>query len=313
MKSVVCMGEALIDFIPINARKNLKLVEEFVKKPGGAPANVSAAISKLGGKAYFLGSVGDDSFGDFLKDKFICNNINSEFMYKLKNKKTTVAFVSLTEEGERDFEFIRGADEFLNYELIKDELIDFDLYHFGSATAFLGGYLEDSYYKLKRYALDNNKIISFDANYREDLFKNNKPKFIKGCLDFIKDSDIVKLSEEEAYLISEKKDIENAADYIYKLGCKNLIITLGRRGAMLINNEKRIIIPSHEVKMVDSTGAGDAFIGAVIAQILNDKKNIEEVIKLANLVGAITTTRVGGFESIPDWTEVNNYIKDNNL
>ena len=304
MKKVICPGEALIDFVSMDIGKTLKATDGFIKKAGGAPANVAAAISKLGAEAYFCGTVGDDAFGGFLEDTLNNNNINTELLFKIKNN-TTFAFVSLMENGERDFEFARDADECLTFDMISDRLEEFDLYHFGSATAFMGGNLKDTYFKLKEYAKSNNKIISFDANYRESLFGNNKEEFIKCCKEFIVDSNIVKLSEEEAKLISGIEDIKEASQYIVNLGCENLMVTLGKEGTLLSNREKQILIKTKEVKMKDATGAGDAFIGAVIAQILNEPgKSMEKIVEMANLVGGITTTTLGALESIPTWDEV---------
>ena len=189
--------------------------------------------------------------------------------------------------------------------MFKDKLECFDLFHFGSATAFLEGELKKTYYKLKEYAVENNKLITFDANYRESLFGNNKEEFIKCCKEFIVDSNIVKLSEEEAKLISGIEDIKEASQYIVNLGCENLMVTLGKEGTLLSNREKQILIKTKEVKMKDATGAGDAFIGAVIAQILNEPgKSMEKIVEMANLVGGITTTKLGALESIPTWDEV---------
>ena len=304
MKKVICPGEALIDFVSMDIGKTLKATDGFIKKAGGAPANLAAAISKLGAEAYFCGTVGDDAFGGFLEDTLNNNNINTELLFKIKNN-TTFAFVSLMENGERDFEFARDADECLTFDMISDRLEEFDLYHFGSATAFMGGNLKDTYFKLKEYAKSNNKIISFDANYRESLFGNNKEEFIKCCKEFIVDSNIVKLSEEEAKLISGIEDIKEASQYIVNLGCENLMVTLGKEGTLLSNREKQILIKTKEVKMKDATGAGDAFIGAVIAQILNEPgKSMEKIVEMANLVGGITTTKLGALESIPTWDEV---------
>ena len=304
MKKVICPVEALIDFVSMDIGKTLKATDGFIKKAGGAPANVAAAISKLGAEAYFCGTVCDDAFGGFLEDTLNNNNINTELLFKIKNN-TTFAFVSLMENGERDFEFARDADECLTFDMISDRLEEFDLYHFGSATAFMGGNLKDTYFKLKEYAKSNNKIISFDANYRESLFGNNKEEFIKCCKEFIVDSNIVKLSEEEAKLISGIEDIKEASQYIVNLGCENLMVTLGKEGTLLSNREKQILIKTKEVKMKDATGAGDAFIGAVIAQILNEPgKSMEKIVEMANLVGGITTTKLGALESIPTWDEV---------
>lgn len=310
MKKVICPGEALIDFVSSNPGSDLKEATSFIKKAGGAPANVAAAISKLGAEAFFCGTVGNDAFGDFLRETLEKNNINTELMFSLENSNTTLAFVSLMDDGERDFNFVRDADAKLKFDMIDENLNMFDIYHFGSATAFLEGSLKDTYYSLKEYAIKNNKLISFDANYRESLFGDNKGNFVKCSIDFIKDSHIVKLSEEEAYLISGINNIEEASNFIVDLGCKSLITTLGSKGAMLTTKEEQVLIPTNPVKMIDATGAGDAFMGAILAQILNNpEKSIKEVVEIANIVGGITTTRIGALESIPTWEEILQYIK----
>ena len=310
MKKVLCPGEALIDFVSMDIGKSLKETNGFIKKAGGAPANVAAAISKLGCEAYFCGSVGNDAFGDFLEDTLIANNINTELMFKLNDHNTTFAFVSLMKDGERDFEFARDADEYLSFKYVEKILDRFDLFHFGSATAFLDGQLKEAYYKIKDYALKNNKLMSFDANYREVLFGDKQEVFINCCKEFIAESDIVKLSDEETMLISGMENIEEAAKSIVELGCKNLIVTLGKRGALVTTNESQVLVPTKEIEMKDATGAGDAFIGSVLAQILNEpNKDIFEIVKLANLVGGLTTTKIGALESIPTWDEVFQYIE----
>lgn len=308
MKKVICPGEALIDFVSTDVGKSLENTNGFVKKSGGAPANVASAISKLGAEAYFAGTVGKDAFGAFIETTLKANNINTSLLFKLENHSTTLAFVSLMEDGERDFEFARDADSLLSIDMFKDKLECFDLFHFGSATAFLEGELKKTYYKLKEYAVENNKLITFDANYRENLFADKKEEFIKCSVDFIKDSFIVKLSEEEALLISGKNEVKEAAQYIVKLGCENLIITLGKKGSLVTTKKTQVLVPTKEMVMIDATGAGDAFMGAVIAQIINKPdKDIVEIVKLANLVGGITTTKIGALESIPTWEEVEKY------
>ena len=159
MKKVICPGEALIDFVSTDVGKSLENTNGFVKKAGGAPANVASAISKLGAEAYFAGTVGKDAFGAFIETTLKANNINTSLLFKLENHSTTLAFVSLMEDGERDFEFARDADSLLSIDMFKDKLECFDLFHFGSATAFLEGELKNTYYKLKDYALKNNKIL----------------------------------------------------------------------------------------------------------------------------------------------------------
>ena len=129
------------------------------------------------------------------------------------------------------------------------------------------------------------------------------------CKEFIADSDIVKLSDEEAMLISGMENVEEAARSIVELGCKSLIVTLGKIGALVTTKETQVLVPTKKIEMKDATGAGDAFIGAVLAQILNEpNKDIFEIVKLANIVGGLTTTRIGALESIPTWDEVFEYM-----
>ena len=129
------------------------------------------------------------------------------------------------------------------------------------------------------------------------------------CKEFIADSDIVKLSDEEAMLISGMENVEEAARSIVELGCKSLIVTLGKIGALVTTKETQVLVPTKKIEMKDATGAGDAFIGAVLAQVLNEPdKDIFEIVKLANIVGGLTTTRIGALESIPTWDEVFEYI-----
>ena len=304
MKKVLCAGEALIDFVSDHPGMSLKDTSSFTRKAGGAPANVAAAIAKLGAEAYFCGSVGQDFFGDFLEETFKNNHINTDMMYKLKNRNTTLAFVSLKEDGDRDFRFMRDADAVLSYQKIEKYLNQFDLFHFGSATAFLDGELKDTYFKIMEYAKKHDKIITFDANYRDALITDEK-EYIRCCKEFIKNSYIVKLSDEEVKLISGIDDIKEASKSIASLGCNYLFVTLGKEGSLLVSGNKQVIIPVEEVKMVDATGAGDAFIGAIIAQVLNTpEKTMEEIARIANNVGAMTTTKVGALESIPTWNEI---------
>ncbi|NNU76303.1 carbohydrate kinase family protein, partial [Clostridium estertheticum] len=188
MNKILCIGELLIDFICSDINSGLTKGENFVKKAGGAPANVSAAISKLGGQAYFAGKVGNDNFGMFLKETLEEAGVDTSMLIFDKNSKTTLAFVSLNGDGERDFIFNRGADELLTFdELDRDKLKSFKIMHFGSATALLGGPSKETYLKTMELAFENEVFISFDPNYRIDLWKNRLSDFVeisKQCLKY---------------------------------------------------------------------------------------------------------------------------------
>ncbi len=306
MKKVLCPGEALIDFVATEGLGNLEISNDFVKKAGGAPANAAGAMAKLGVDAYFMGAVGNDPFGDFLKNTMESYNINTKYLEQI-DMPTTLAFVSLTEDGERDFKFNRGADSQLK---LKDtvDLSQFDCFHFASATAFMGEQLERSYDMLLEFARNNNKLVTFDANYRDALFGENQEKFITKCKEYITNSDIVKLSDEEATLISGESDLIAAGETLQALSGKYLLITLGAEGTYLFSNQGMEHITTEKVEMVDSTGAGDAFIGTVVALAVKEQEltleRMKEIVRIANKVGAITTQNYGALESIPTLADI---------
>ncbi|WP_069999839.1 carbohydrate kinase family protein [Cellulosilyticum sp. I15G10I2] len=309
MAKIICPGELLIDFVCDDRDTKLQDGEHFIKKAGGAPANVCAAIVKLGSTAAFVGKVGKDSFGRFLHD--MVENLGVETKYCLEDDKynTTLAFVSLTADGERDFEFMRGADENLKVEdIFFEDFSESTIIHLGSATALLGGELYKTYLAFTDYALKNNKVISFDPNFREALFGENPSLFRERCKEVIKVSDIIKVSLEEANLITEEDDEIKMIDKLHDLGAKVVTITKGKDGSILSIHKEKVIVPSVPVKMVDATGAGDAYIGAVLAQIAEEKnpkdtlaniKKMKEIIAVANKVGAKTTESYGAIQAIP--------------
>lgn len=302
---ILCIGELLIDFVCTDSDTMLKDSENFLKKAGGAPLNVSVAIQKLGSEAYMCGAVGKDPFGDILVEMLETYKVNTNNVLRSDKYNTTLAFVSLTSSGERDFNFVRGADEHFTFsDIDNDTKIKSEIFHFGSATAFLGGELEKCYYDALNYAAKNNKFISFDPNYREALFGDKKALFVKHSKEFIKHSNIVKVSDEEAIIITGKSDVNDAIKDIINLGATYVVMTLGKDGTLLASYDNVKIIPTNPVKMVDSTGAGDSFIGAVLSKIqLNncnvDFKTMEDFVVFGNKVGAKTVTAYGALTAMP--------------
>ena len=136
MRHVVTMGEVLIDFIPNEKGMGLKGVKGFSKMPGGAPANVAACVAKLGGSSYFMGMVGKDGFGSFLVDELIANGVNTSRIIRTSEKNTGLAFVSLTESGERDFIFYRdpSADQLFSKKDVDVEVLEQSILHFLSVS-----------------------------------------------------------------------------------------------------------------------------------------------------------------------------------
>lgn len=313
MKNVYCIGEMLIDFVAEKQGNDLTKATTFTKKAGGAPANVAAAIAKLGGNSYFVGCVGQDPFGQFLVNTM--EGLGVKLNYAQRSSTfTTLAFVSIAEDGERDFVFSRGADRELKYDNKLSSVINDGIFHFGAATALLGGSLEDSYSRYLAEARKLDSFISFDPNFRGDLWKGNEKEFVQKCQPFVAACDFAKFSLEEAFLISGETTMDHACRKLHTLGADIIAITLGKDGTFLSTATQQEVIGSIAVKPVDTTGAGDAFVGCLLYQISmldNPKKDItnftllKQLVTTANKAGAITTTQYGAIAALPTMHQLN--------
>lgn len=266
MFHVAALGELLIDFTPAGLSKNGN--QEFECNPGGAPANLLVLISKLGKKTAFLGMIGNDHFGRLLREMLIKNNVGVEGLKISDQYNTTLAFVHLDNEGDRSFSFYRnpGADMMLqsqdvNYEVIKQA----NIFHFGSVS-MTNEPSRSATLDAAKFAKANNKIVSFDPNYRSVLWPSEekaKCTIEKG----VGLADILKVSEEELFLITGQKDVEKGADSLFNQGIHVVLVTLGRQGCYYQYTGGRGKIAGYSVKTIDTTGAGDAFLGAFLYKI----------------------------------------------
>lgn len=311
---VVCVGELLIDFFCTEIDVNLVAGSKFEKQAGGAPANVCVAISKLGGEAAFVGKVGNDPFGVFLKKTLDDEYVDTTMLDLTDEAPTTLAFVSLQENGERDFIFNRGADQLLRYKDIDLQRVrEGKIIHFGSATALLDDPFRKTYLQLIEEGRENHSFISFDPNYRQALWSGRIDEFVSLAKTCIAKADFVKVSEEELTLIAGTEDKEKAIRMFHELGAKLIAVTLGKDGTLISNGQHQEIVSSMKVKSIDSTGAGDAFVGAMLFQlsqiediqsIVTDFSKLKAMIGFANIVGAITCTKLGAISSLPRLAEV---------
>ncbi len=307
MGKILCIGEALIDMICTDKGKSLSDGEHFLKKPGGAPTNVAAAIAALGGDVDLSAKVGTDPFGDHLIQVMKDFRVNTNHVIQDKKHFTTFAFVSLMENGERDFYFNRGADgELSKQEVDRIDLANYSIVHFGSATGFLPGPLKEAYAGLLSRALKQLNFVSFDPNYRHLLFKDNQDSFILQSWYFMRHCHFFKVSDEEALMLSKKNTIDEAAAHFLEQTNAVFAITLGKDGTLLGMNGATCVIDSIPITPVDTTGAGDAFTGAVLFQLrnysLHEIKQLpaEEWIKIiinANKAGARTCEYLGAMEA----------------
>jgi fructokinase len=307
MSKILCIGEALIDMICTDKGQSLSNGENFLKKPGGAPTNVAAAIGALGGKVELAAKVGKDPFGNQLIKVMKDFGVETKWMLQDEKYFTTMAFVSLMENGERDFVFNRGADgQLSNEDIAGINVEDFSIVHFGSATGFLNGLLKEAYKNLLHEARAKNIFVSFDPNYRHLLFPNDTENFIAQSWYFLKNCNFFKLSDEEALLITKAITVADAAVILLEKTTANFAITIGAEGTLFGHNNTTTIIPSIKISPIDTTGAGDAFVGALLFQ-LSKKSTIEieslsleqwtNIITNANKAGARTCEYLGAMEA----------------
>jgi fructokinase len=307
MSKILCIGEALIDMICTDKGQSLSNGENFLKKPGGAPTNVAAAIAALGGDVALVAKVGKDPFGNQLIKVMKDFGVETKWMLQDEKHFTTMAFVSLMENGERDFVFNRGADgQLSNEDITGIHVEDFNIVHFGSATGFLNGPLKEAYKNLLHAAREKDIFVSFDPNYRHLLFPNDTENFIEQSWYFLQNCDFFKLSDEEALLITKATTVADAASILLEKTTANFAITIGAEGTLFGHDNTTTIIPSIKISPIDTTGAGDAFVGALLFQ-LSKKSTIEiqgillehwtSIIANANKAGARTCEYLGAMEA----------------
>lgn len=304
---ILCIGEALIDMICTDKGMSLSEGSNFLKKTGGAPTNVAAAIAALGGEVELAAKVGKDPFGKQLIQTMESFGVGTNAMLEDSNHFTTFAFVSLMHDGERDFVFNRGADGQLSIDDVDAiNLNNVGIIHFGSATGFLPGPLQAAYLHLLQKALHHKIYISFDPNYRHLLFPNNTDSFVSQSWHFLRNCNFFKVSDEEAMLLTHTSTLEDATAILLKDTSGIFAITLGKEGTLLGLNGQQYIIESIPVKPVDTTGAGDAFVGAVLYQLSHlDQTTIQslsldewnKIILNANKAGARTCEYMGAMEA----------------
>ena len=316
MKKVIAIGEALIDFIPYEKGRALNDVENFLRVPGGAPLNVAAAVAKLGGKSQMLTKLGQDGFGDAILNEVKPLGVDVSRISRTKEANTALAFVSLREDGERDFSFYRNpsADMLLSAEEIcSEDFNERDILHFCSVS-LIDAPIKEAHRRAIEIAKEKGCLISFDPNVRLPLWKQPED-CRKAILEFLPLSNIVKISDEELEFITGIKDEKEALDSLLTGDVKVIIYTKGTNGAEFITKERVIFSPSFKVSAQDTTGAGDSFIGSLLYQVAEGEYSLEELVTLSeekvqeiltfsNATAALTVCKKGAIGALPLKEEV---------
>lgn len=315
---VTALGELLIDYTSFG--RSPENMELFEQNAGGAPANVLVCLAKFGIETAFIGKVGKDLQGKFLKDTLNHYGVVTDFLQEDPDFFTTLAFVSLDEDGERKFSFARqhGADIHLKKEEIPLELLkNTNVFHFGSLSLCQDPAREATYFALEQ-AKAAGAVISYDPNYREKLWKNVDiaTEEMRKPLKFV---DICKISLEECFLLTGESDPEKAARVLSEKGISLVAVTLGEKGTLLQKGEESAYISGFiPKKVVDTTGAGDSFWGGFLFQYLSLGKQLqsltlEEAVRFChfgNAVASLNIEKHGAMKAMPSLTQVESRINE---
>lgn len=315
MLDVVALGEVLIDFTPAGTSPGGNAL--FECNPGGAPANVLACLANLGRKTAFIGKVGDDQFGVLLRRVLAEKGISTTGLVVDGEVNTTLAFVHLGEDGERFFSFYRkpGADTRLRPDEVEDAWLDAAVFHFGSLSLTHEPARSATLAALKK-AQEKGMLISYDPNLRPPLWANlNEAR--RQMLAVMGQANLVKVSREELEFLTGQSDLqEGSAQLCQDYGLRLLLVTLGKDGCFFRRGDITGQVPGFKVKAVDTTGAGDAFLGGMLHEFLRRGKPLEEwgqedlesSVRFANAIGALVVTRKGGIPAMPSLSEVEDFL-----
>ena len=313
MHDVTCLGELLIDFTSLQPGTSMMETEGFEKHAGGGPANVAVGVSRLGGSAAFLGMAGNDEFGHYLAATLDERGVDISGLRFSDLAHTTLAFVALQENGEREFIFYRnpGADMLYGPGDLDEALIaNGRIFHHGSIS-FISAPNREATLRAISLAQANHRLISFDPNLRLNLW-DDALEAHAGIMLGLSSADILKVSEEELQFITGQTDRETGMRILRERGVPFIVVTLGGDGCAYAWGKHTGEVPGHSVTPVDTTGAGDAFVAGMLYQLARqflpptdlNRREIEEILTFANTVAAHVVTRRGAIPAMPTMEEI---------
>lgn len=323
MQKVICFGEALIDLLSDKTAGDTQGHERFTKFAGGAPANVSVALAKLGGNAYFAGMLGQDMFGQFLSKELAEQGVKTDYVQFTKQAKTALAFVSLDQHGERTFEFYRPPAADLCFTVDHFNIRWFDepgIFHFCSNSLTETGIYQATE-KGIQLAKKQGWLISFDVNLRTNLWQPDaRPRDM--ILGLIHHADVVKFALEELLFLAKDIKPQQFIQQLLNNGCQLVLLTNGAEPLCWYTASSSGTITPPAIVMCDATAAGDAFMGGVLFQIsqknihssdfpnwLSNTSKIESALSFASQCGAYAAAHQGAFPSLPNQDTLQDFFK----
>ena len=304
MGKIVALGEIVADIYRDESASSVEM--PFTARPGGAPANVAVAASRLGTEATLVGSVGNDLFGAFILNALEAEGVDTEGVRRCEPPtRTSLAFVETDEEGDREFTFYRSdpaADELLSPEDISEELFSgASFVNFGSIP-LIQDPVASAIKEAAKRAADMGVSVAFDVNFREHLWES--VAVAREAVDPLFDlSRIVKLSDDELSPLLGVDDEQEAANTLLDRGVELVLVSLGPDGAFYATSEFSGGVPAFDVEVVDATGAGDAFLAATLSYLSDresfDEKTVREAARRGTAAGAFACTDYGAMSALP--------------
>lgn len=310
MIDITAVGEILIDLTQSGV--NELGIPEFAANPGGAPANLAVAAARLGASAAFIGKVGTDSFGTFLRNTLMENHVDVSGMVTDEVSRTTLAVVAVDKTGERTFSFYRDPSADVNLraeEISEEQLKNTRFLHFGSVSLTTDPARTATLHAAKT-AKANGALISYDPNYRASLWPDEQTAIAR-MMEPLEMVDVLKVSDEELPLLTGTEDLDAGSAMLAAKGIRLVLVTLGANGAYYRFGEETGHVPGVKVTVGDTNGAGDTFFGATLAQLSKLEsldaltgETLRKILTVSNKAAAITTSRRGAIPAMPTAEEV---------
>ncbi len=310
MTDITTIGEVLIDLTQSGVTE--QGIPRYDANPGGAPANLAVAAARLGAKTAFIGRVGDDSFGTYLRRTLERNGVDVTGLSVDPVQHTTLAVVSLDERGERSFSFYRdpSADVNLRSGDVPEALLrNTKILHFGSVS-LTAEPARSATLDAARRAKAFGALVTYDPNYRASLWPDERTA-VSRMLEPLPLVDVLKVSDEELPLLTGESDPVRGSALLAGQGPRLVLVTLGADGAFYRFGEKTGRVPGVAVKVGDTNGAGDTFFGAALSQLVKLKSlgaltagELERILAFANKAASVTTSRHGAIPAMPTLAEL---------
>lgn len=312
---VIALGELLVDFNALHSNDFDSVVYE--SNPGGAPCNVLAMLSNLQKRTAFIGKVGDDFLGHALQQRIVRMGISTEGLSKDKKRNTTLAFLNDSKTYPHQYLFYRNRTADMNLDegdVDADMLSRTRIFHFGSLS-FTHKRCRKATRKAIKAAKSKHRLISFDPNYRPVLWPGEEEArkwMLYGCSV----CDILKVEASELAFITQQTTIQNGVDFLQKHYSISLIlVTSGEAGSQAFMGSRKVYQEAFLTnRTIDTTGAGDTFLGCCLAYILEQgmelsDHQLQEMLFRANAAASLETTRKGAIRAMPTQAELEDYLK----